>query len=484
MAFHGSAFLDARAVVRGGFEKPLLQQNCSTTAESIVVGHNPGGRLDCNWPASIPINEENMKTHQKDFRGGATWLSIAVVLVALTVTSPSTPHFSESRGCGKPCGWPNANQPTSHKDPMSQHHTAARATTAEESSPQSRIAWDNPAPAATPRTTMNGKPVFTVSAKTVVNFDSGFKEKLLCDGLTFTAGTTCAFSCPYCYVETQMVKNAEVQRIFRETHLGFQDFVARRENPVGLLRKQLTNTKGELRFTDPNDTRVIYASPLVDVAANVELADETAAMVKVILELTNWQVRLLSKSPLLLKIAAQIPEASQDRVIYGLSTGTLDDGIARAVERSTPLVSKRIAALHELQDRGLRTFGMACPILPQVNPQAYANQVVETLRTDRCEHVWAEVLNVRGESMTKTLNALTEAGYPSEANLLNQVSSDKAVWENYARGTFQALAEVIPAEKLRFLQYVTKGTREWWQAHENQGAVLLGRAAEINTVTV
>ena len=35
---------------------------------------------------------------------------------------------------------------------------------------------------------MNGKPVFLVPAKSIINFDSGFRHKLLCDGLTFTAG--------------------------------------------------------------------------------------------------------------------------------------------------------------------------------------------------------------------------------------------------------------------------------------------------------
>lgn len=43
------------------------------------------------------------------------------------------------------------------------------------------------------RNTMNGKPVFTVPAKTVINFDSRFDKKLLCDGITFTAGSACAY---------------------------------------------------------------------------------------------------------------------------------------------------------------------------------------------------------------------------------------------------------------------------------------------------
>lgn len=53
----------------------------------------------------------------------------------------------------------------------------------------------------------------------------------------------------------------------------------------------------------------------------------------------------------------------------------------------------------------------------------------------------------------------------------------KQAWEEYARATFLAHTGSIPAEKLRFLQYVTPKTRAWWAQQRPQGAVLLGKAA-------
>ena len=222
---------------------------------------------------------------------------------------------------------------------------------------------------------------------------------------------------------------------------------------------------------------MIYASPLVDVAATVELADETIQMCLAILELTHWQIRLLSKSPLILKIADMIPAKYQARMIYGLSTGTLDDGVAMAIEVGAPLVSRRLKVLQELQDRGLRTFGMACPILPQADATDHAARLAQAIRADRCEHVWAEAVNVRGDSLVRTCSALRKAGYDEQAGLLEQVSGNRSLWEDYARKTFLALKDVVPAVKLRFLQYVKKGTVAWWREHEGQGAVLLGKAA-------
>src|SRR4051812_36658543 len=206
------------------------------------------------------------------------------------------------------------------------------------------------------RRIMNGKPVFEIPAKTVINFKSKFAEKLLCDGLTFSTGTACAYTCEFCYVPDMMDK----QKPYLEKQgitSPHEDIVIRRAGAIARLRAELTDRAGRPKYKTPEDRRVIYSSPLVDVAANMELVRETIEACRVILELTNWQIRLLSKSNLLPKIAEQL-STHRDRMIYGVSTGTLDDDLARVFEKGTPLVSKRIQSLHWLQDNGFRTFGM------------------------------------------------------------------------------------------------------------------------------
>jgi DNA repair photolyase len=322
---------------------------------------------------------------------------------------------------------------------------------------------------------MAGKPVIEVDSKTVINFTSGFSHKKLCDGLTFTAGSACVYSCAFCYVEDLMRKNPHGL----ENPADHQNLVIRRRHAVEVARTQLTYKDGRSRFADPNDRRVIYASPLVDVAANLELTRETVEICRVILELTSWQIRLLSKSNLLPKVAAAL-EPYRDRMIYGVSTGTLDDKLGASFEKGTALVSKRIRSLRELQDAGFRTYAMVCPSLPLADEKGYrdfAEQAADELRTDRCEHVWAEVLNVRGESMTRTCTALREAGFADSADRLETVSTDREAWEDYARQTFEAHARLYEARgestKLRFLQYVGRGTRAFWESQVERGAVLL-----------
>ena len=320
---------------------------------------------------------------------------------------------------------------------------------------------------------MNGKPVISAPAKSIINFKSGFRHKLLCDGPTFMAGTACPFSCTYCYVEELMRKSPHLKSI-EQKHW---QVVIRRVGALDTMRRQLTDRRGNPKFKDPAEMRVIYASPLVDVGANLELARETIDLCKIILEFTHWQIRLLSKSTFLPFIADALEQfpglRARQRVIYGVSTGTLNNRIASAIEEGCPLVSRRIESFHRLQDSGFRTFGMVCPNLPESDYLEFSKKILSAIRVERLEQVWAEVINVRGESMIRTVSVLMQAGFPLEAAAFQKVTMHKDAWEQYVRSTLEAHATRCPPNKLRFLQYVNKANRFWWEQQQSRGAVLL-----------
>lgn len=162
--------------------------------------------------------------------------------------------------------------------------------------------------------------------------------------------------------------------------------VIRRDGALTAIRAQLTDRRGNPLFNDRADTRVVYASPLVDVAANMELVRETIELCKTILELTHWQIRLLSKSTFLPFVAQgleQFPNLrAAQRVIYGVSTGTRDNKLASAIEQGCPLVGRRIESLHRLQDSGFRTFGMICPSLPHQDLTEFSSNILSATHLD------------------------------------------------------------------------------------------------------
>lgn len=340
------------------------------------------------------------------------------------------------------------------------------------------------------RETMNRKPVLYRDAGSVLTLKSTeFQEKLLCDGIVFNPGDACAYSCEFCYVKGMMWQTDHeiVKRYNKEAgqNLDFHEVVIRRRPLLEILSAQLLR-KGKARFSDLNDNRVVFGSTTVDVAANMVLLKETASACNLIFEHTNWQVRLLSKSNLLHLLVKDlhIPAKHHSRLILGYSTGTLDDRVAKAIESGTPFVTKRLQGLHWLQDRGLRTFGMICPSLPQDDYDKFSREICQAIRVDRCEHVWAEVINVRGKSLTKTIAGLQREGLGHEAKALAEVSASKSdAWEKYARQTFLAHTKNVPASKLRFLQYIDEHSRAWWTQQRAHGGILLGAVAKGHKLT-
>ncbi len=132
----------------------------------------------------------------------------------------------------------------------------------------------------------------------------------------------------------------------------------------------------------------------------------------------------------------------------------------------------------EIQEVGFMpdasTYGMNPPAANGAG--AFVQRALQSIRADRCEHVWAEVFNVRGDSLVKSCEALEKGGFADQASGMRAVSGagHGAAWEQYARETFLAYTRHLGPEKLRFLQYPTRQSASWWAERRHQGALLLG----------
>ena len=86
----------------------------------------------------------------------------------------------------------------------------------------------------------------------------------------------------------------------------------------------------------------------------------------------GWTVRILTKNAAVANDYDLI-EKHRDRVSVGLSITGLPDQekVLSAIEPYASPIGDRIAALREAHARGLRTYGMLCPILPGIadNPE-------------------------------------------------------------------------------------------------------------------
>lgn len=184
---------------------------------------------------------------------------------------------------------------------------------------------------------LGGKVCLTIPSMTILNIGSGFNEKDMTTRGSITGGTACPYSCVYCSTPTMMGRSHHT-RILRLLGIKHADAVIRRLDPVNTLRAQLTHKDGSPRFKD--DHGVVIISPIVDPLPNIEIFEESLELILLVMELTGWDVRVLTKSWLVRKLAERIPAKYRRRLIYGVSLGIIDDNIAKVVERgaSPPLV--------------------------------------------------------------------------------------------------------------------------------------------------
>ncbi|MCX5645303.1 MAG: DNA photolyase [Phycisphaerae bacterium] len=179
----------------------------------------------------------------------------------------------------------------------------------------------------------------------------------------------------------------------------------------------------------------------------------------------GWTVRVLTKNAAVTK-DFDIMEKYKDRVLVGLSiTGTPAQGEAlKVIEPYASPIRERMAALREAHARGLRTYGMLCPILPAI---ADGPEQIDELVRFACEcgaeEIFAEAVNPRGRGLILTQQALLEHGYVHQGEAIGAIRN-KRCWSKYVVGLIKHLQSSMrrfsDINKLRFLLYSSGLTPE------------------------
>ncbi len=177
-----------------------------------------------------------------------------------------------------------------------------------------------------------------------------------------------------------------------------------------------------------------------------------------ILSQPGWTVRILTKNAAVRRDFDLIEKYS-DRVLIGLSiTATPDkNDIIKLIEPNASPIEERMETLQEAHKRGLRTYGMFCPILPSVaNLSTQIDELIRFAIDCGVEEVFAEAVNPRGRGLILTQQALESKGYHTEAAAINNIRS-REKWSQYVvrliKNIQRSVREFYDINKLRFLQY-------------------------------
>lgn len=315
---------------------------------------------------------------------------------------------------------------------------------------------------------MKNKVVRVPSIQTPITRAPGFEKKRLSTH-KLDVSALCAYGCAYCSSNEGNYLRINRQRFLHETadQLGISVLPA--DDPslaftwpdvIDKLRDQLANVRPGFGCG-----KTLVYSMLTDGFSPLMVeTGVTRAALDLVLEKTEFRTRVLTKS----EIVGE-PEwvsyfaAHSERFVVGLSTGSLDEQWARRIELGTPSPEKRLAALGALQDAGVPTYGMLCPVFPDLLEGNGVERLVDRVRPDRVEHIWAEPYNDRNnwEKVRRGYRPGSEGD-----RWFTRVYEERNVtaWSNYATDLYLRLRAHAEANgwvhKLRYLLYEDRITAE------------------------
>lgn len=203
----------------------------------------------------------------------------------------------------------------------------------------------------------------------------------------------------------------------------------------------------------------------------------TGRALNLLLERTSFRVRILTKNA----IIGSTPWINffarhRDRFVLGLSIGTLDDRWTRQIELGTSSPTSRLVAMSNLQEAGMATYGMLCPVFPDVLDDDSLEFMVDWINPAKVEHIWAEPYNDRMNwRAVRGGYAPASVGYRWLTDVFEHKCKD--LWSRYTTDLYDRLRTHAERNgwlhKLRFLLYEDQITQSDAQCFRGLHGVLL-----------
>ncbi len=289
----------------------------------------------------------------------------------------------------------------------------------------------------------------------------GFEKKHLSTHKLDIMGL-CGFGCVYCssnagnYLRINRERFADAT----EAQLGERAYPAADPSLAFVWRDVIPRLRAQIANKPATwgAGRTLVFSMLTDGFSPVVVADGTTrAALDLVMQRTSFRVRVLTKSAVVGSARWRgYFRSHPGRFVVGLSTGSLDDAWARRVEAGTSSPSARLRALRRLQDDGVPTFGMLCPVFPDAAHGDALERLLDAVRPEAAEHVWAEPYNDRlnWRAVRDGYDA-DSAGYAWFTRVYER--GDRAAWSAYATELYARLRDRARRDgwlhKLRYLLY-------------------------------
>jgi len=242
--------------------------------------------------------------------------------------------------------------------------------------------------------------------------------------------TGCTHGCVYCY--------ARFMKRFTGHAEPWGTFLDAKINAPDLLRKTLARRKSPLQGE-------VFLCSVTDPYLPVEKQYRlTRRILEVLLEY-QVPISLLTKSALVgrdIDLLQQFQQAS-----IGVSLMTIHDEIARYFEPRASAPSKRLEALRELKNAGIRTYAFISPYIPAISNIEDTIPVLEGI----ADEIGVEAINTKAGNWSGIEHVLA-THYPERLAQSTLHAKDITYWEVLEQQTRQ-LIEAIHGECMGFFRH-------------------------------
>ena len=277
----------------------------------------------------------------------------------------------------------------------------------------------------------------------------------------------CQFHCSYCTTNTgnsvripqrdieDWTEKATGKRLNCAQHAD--QFYLSNPRVILRLREQLMCSR-QLRQTKS----VLQVGMLTDCFGPKLVADGTTfEALNVLLKYSDFSLRILSKSKAVaLPQFVELYQKYPNRVTVGVSCGSINDAVMKTIEVGTTVPTSRAKAIRTLQEAGVRTYGMFCPILPGMDSFDSMSELYEAFNPSKLEDVWCEPFNERS-NFEYFINRVEDKEVKAQL-ILNH--KDNRKWAKYALSLAESNAKILKMHKFKgnstFLLYESKLTTE------------------------
>ena len=298
--------------------------------------------------------------------------------------------------------------------------------------------------------TENSRRVHHYKRQTGITRTSEFERKGLATHAV-NIGLKCGYDCLYCSTGAML-----------RCHKAFKEL---EENPFGFGYAIIDPTTPE---RVAKDAKRIKNPGLVQLCTTVDAWAPEAQehnlgrrCLEAVLSEPGWSVRVLTKNAAV-RGDFDLIERYRDRVLIGLSiTATSENAdIIEAIEPNASSIPERMATMVEAAERGLRTYGMLCPLLPGIaDSPDQIDELVKSAVDCKVEEIFVEPVNPRGSGLKNCQEALELWGYETEAKAVGQIRK-RQNWSQYVvdliANVQQSVRRHFDIDKLRFLLYPSR----------------------------